>query len=145
MLLHEIDWWLGFLEPIDSFLTYWAPILEGVGVFSVAALIMVSFGAPVFATGAVLGAIALLADWTVSATINDLQDFRYTIAMESSGGKVPISIEYGSNVVNWGVTVNGNKQKEISHWNTHPILNAKGVLNLFPAFFITETIYQGWD
>ena len=69
--------------------------------------------------GIALFVAGVMTDWTT----DDLNTLRYAIAKSSN--TQPIRISMGSDIVQWGVAVNG--ERVVSHWDVHPLLTPKGV------------------
>jgi hypothetical protein len=139
-LLSEINWWLKYvINPASDFSSYVLDPLQIVGAGSIAAMWILP-AEPLVGSLLLLGAVAWAGDQIISNTQNDLQDIRYQLAMESSGGKNGVKIEMGGNVGQWGVDING--QETVSHNSWGGTLTPKGTLTLTPIFMFSWYMFD---
>jgi RHS repeat-associated protein len=134
-LLTELTWWLSAASGADDLIV----IIDGATVaLELAALGAVGsgVGSPAAPGLAALGALVFAGGQTLEWTIDDLQELRYTLAMESEGGTQGVHLTFGTDFLRWGVEVNGNEA--IGHLS----LSGPGSCNATPHFLLAWWLFD---
>jgi len=130
-LLIELDWWIARGNDYNDFQL----VVRGAGIFLTAAGLIAENPPALLA-----GLLSLTADATVEFTVNDLQELRYQLAMQSKGGTEGVHLIMGSDPYKWGITINA--KEVINRWTIHPILTANGIWNLTPMWAMCWWVFD---
>ena len=148
-LLGEIDWWLTRADAIETVLTAGEAVSwlsEGIGLTEIAARISPQIGFRLALWGGTIGAETLLplgaaglaVNNSIKNCVSDLKDLRYSLAMASAGGSKGVHLRMGSDMVRWGIEVNG--EEAIGHlllpMGALGAMFSKGQANFTPSFMM---------
>jgi len=95
---------------------------------------------PAGMTGILLGGIALWASATLAWTPNNLQQLYNAVNEASNGGTNGITLSAGTNIIKWGISVNGTEV--MSQYTIHPWITPKGYCTLAPHWLMIWYLFD---
>jgi RHS repeat-associated protein len=134
-LLTELTWWLSAASGADTLVD----IIDMTSVaLEAAAAVMAGsvVGSPAAPGLAAAGVLVFAGDQTLEWTIDDLQELRYTLAMESEGSTQGVHLTFGTDIMTWGVEVNG--KEAIGHLG----FSGSGSCNATPQFLLAWWLFD---